>query len=147
MAIKFGYMPNISYTKIDNNITRVKELSDGAVRYYVFVAGLPNGKNITDTYVAKALSWSVRKVQMVKKELSKYDLILTETIHRGLHYIYVGNTKVGASTVKEYVTDDTIDEITLEDIESKHNKTRTIVKDYATKEFDDNMIAQIISLV
>jgi len=127
MAIKFGYMPKEKFTKIDNNVSRIKTLSDSSIRYYVFVAGLPNGKNITDEYVAKAIDWSVSKVKRAKNELRKYDLVLTDSLHRGLHYIYIGNTKIGASTVKKYVSDNELDSMTLEDVEFNHKRTRDIV--------------------
>ena len=128
MAVKYGYMPIKGYTKLDNDICRIRDLSDAAVRFYIFVAGLKNGMNVNDGYVVKALGWSQSKVTRCKKELKKYDLIRVEQIHRGLSYLYIGNVAVGASTVKQYVQDNEIDTLTLEDIERKHKRTQSIVE-------------------
>jgi len=124
MAVKFGFMPHSNFTKIDNNVARIQELSDASVRYYTFIAGLMNGKTVTDEYVAKALGWSTSKVKRSRTPLGKYDLVLMETIHRGLHYLYVGSTEIGASMVKKHAILDEkqIDTLSLEELSKSQKK-------------------------
>ena len=125
MAIKFGYMPHEKFTKIDNQVARIKELPDASVRYYTFIAGLANGKTVTDEYVAKALGWSTSKVKRSRAPLTKYDLVLMETIHRGLHYIYIGSTDIGASMVRKHaiLDENKLDDITLESLSRKQKRS------------------------
>jgi hypothetical protein len=117
-------MPNQGFTKIDNDVSRIKDLSDSAIRYYVFMAGIKNGKTITDAYTAKALGWSSSKIKRARTELKKYDLVLMKTIHRGLHYLFVGNTIIGASDIEEYaiLDEDDIDILTLEKLEIRRRR-------------------------
>ena len=122
LAVKYGYMPSERYTKIDNQVSRIKDLSGNAVKLYVFIAGLQNGKTVTDGYLVKALGFSQKSVTKYKNELKTYDLVYTESIHRGLHYMYVGNTIIGASKVKDYIKEDEVDTLTLEMIEDKRRR-------------------------
>lgn len=118
MAIKLGYMPYEGYTKIDNQVARIKELSGNAVKMYVFIAGLQNGRSITDQYLVKALGFSKKSITKYKNELKAYDLLAVERVHRGLHYMYVGSTSVSASALKEYavLNEDNIKTLSLDDV-------------------------------
>ena len=117
MAVKFGYMPKEKYSKIDNQVARIKDISGNAVKVYLFIAGIQNGKIITDAYLIKALGFSQKSITKYKNELKGFDLICTESIHRGLHYIYVGSTIIGASQVKMFHKENDIDTIGLETLE------------------------------
>lgn len=99
MHIKKG-LPNESFTKIDNLIWSRKDISDGALRLYGFIASLPNGKVITDAYIIACLGWSQRTVTNKKNELKKANLLLMVKISSRVHDLYLGHCKFSAEQVK-----------------------------------------------
>ncbi len=99
MAIKVGVLTGDGWTKIDNNIVEMKELSDKGIRLYIYIAKQKNGFNIREDKIVADLGWSSRTVQRYKKELSDHDLILMDK-HQYTHRLWVGNTKKGASAVR-----------------------------------------------
>jgi len=105
MAIKVGVLTGEGWTKIDNNIVKMKELSDKGIRLYIYIAMQKNGFNIREGKIVEALGWSSRTIRRYKKELSDHDLILMDK-HQYTHRLWVGNTKKGASAVRRDILEE-----------------------------------------
>jgi len=90
------------YTKIENSICVLdpKELSDGGLRLYMFLASLKNGIEVTDTYLMLKLQKSARSILKYKQELKKLDLICTTKVQSNMYFIYIGTLERGATQVK-----------------------------------------------
>lgn len=96
-------MPASGYTKLDNDVCRIQELSDQAYRLYGYLAGHKNGFDVQERLIMHVLNWSDKKVRRYKKELVDYDLIYLEHTFK-THRLWVGSTKVGAKAVRDLVT-------------------------------------------
>lgn len=101
MAILRKYLAQTTYTKIDNNVTRNKDITDYGYRLYAFISGFKNGFQLNDAYIMQSLGWSRDKVSRAKKNLVENDLILVQKIDRATYLLYVGTTKVKAQQVKD----------------------------------------------
>jgi len=124
MAIVRKYLAKDEYTKIDNQVARNTNISDYSYRLYGFIAGFQNSFQLNDAYVAKSLDWSTRKVTRAKKDLVDAGLILVDKIDRSTYFIYIGNSKVSATKVRDYwrkieenpgITPDDIKELVAKD--------------------------------
>ena len=104
MAKIFKYLPYEKFTKIENDIFRIKksELCDGSKVMYGFVAGFQNGRDISDQYILKSLEVSVNSLKKYKRELKKLDLIHIERINRTKYDMYIGYLDFPASKVFEH---------------------------------------------
>jgi hypothetical protein len=100
MAIIRKKLGNSHFTMIDNMVAKNKNLSDMAVRLYLFLAGFNNSFQMNDAYIEKSLSWSHSKVTRVKRELKNADLILVEKVDRSLYFMYIGTSQSGATIVR-----------------------------------------------
>ena len=103
MAIKMGYMPIDGYTKIDNEVCRIRGLSDQAYRLYGYLASQKNGFNVQEKLIMEVLGWSDKKVRRYKKELVGLDLLYLENVFK-THRLWVGSTRIGAKRVRDLVT-------------------------------------------
>jgi predicted transcriptional regulator len=102
MAIVRKYLAKDDFTKIDNFVAKNQSISDYSLRLYLFVAGFRNGFQLNDEYIAKMLNWSKSKVTRAKRDLKKADLIDIEKVDRTTYFLYIGNSKFGATSVKKY---------------------------------------------
>lgn len=105
MHIKKG-LPNESFTKVDNSLWARTDISDGALRLYGFIASLPNGKVITDSYICKSLGWCQRTVTNKKRELKEVKLLLLVQLAPRVYDLYLGYSKYDANQVRAFWEDD-----------------------------------------
>ena len=88
--------------KLDNQVARDLDISDGAFRVYAFYLGMNPGADITDKYIVKALGISQPVLTKRKNELKKKDLIVMDRVGSKEYIIYVGNYNYSASYVKAH---------------------------------------------
>lgn len=120
MAVKVGFMPNKGYVKMDNAVCRIRGLSDGAVRLYVLIAGMMNGRNITDIAIGEALGWSNYKVTQTKNELKKVDLLYVHQVGKNFYYMFIGSTQYKASAIyRKLGTDFEGKPVTMDDMQKR----------------------------
>lgn len=93
-------LPQAGYVKMDNAVFLNKQITDGAIRLYGYLASLRNGQNYEDGFLVHALGISQTVLTRRKKELKDADLLLINRIGRGLYVAYIGHTKMPASRVK-----------------------------------------------
>ena len=102
MAIVRKYLAKDNYTKVDNQVARNTNIPDYSYRLYGFIAGFQNSFQLNDAYVAKSLCWNRSKVSRAKRFLVEAGLILVDKIDRSTYFLYVGNSKVSATKVRDY---------------------------------------------
>ncbi len=100
MLVKKG-LPFTNFTKIDNNIIEMLEVSDGAFRLYSWLAAQPDGATIDDIVLQKRLKLSRAVITRRKKELKDVNLILLDRVGPNLYNMYVGCSDKFAHRVKE----------------------------------------------
>ena len=92
---------NHRYTKVDKNVFILRGLTDGAKVLYGYLAGLPTGRNFSDSYILKALGISRRTLANRKRELKDMGLILIEQVSPRNYMLFVGTTEKRANQVRD----------------------------------------------
>ena len=87
------------WTKIDNSVLTNRNISDGAARLYMYLAGYNPAKPINDNYLLLAMNTSKATLARRKAELYAEDLISTVQLAPRVHIIFVGTSGNPASKV------------------------------------------------
>ena len=93
MAVIRKGLPNTKrgdWTKYDNQVFRIKGLTDGAKVLYGFLASLRSGDEFTDTFVMNGLHISQKTLTNRKRELKELGLILIEKTGLRGYVMYIG---------------------------------------------------------
>ncbi len=94
-------LAKINYVKVDNKVWTDRNLSNGAVRLYGYLASLRTGQEFVDKYILKALDISQRVLTNRKKELKESGLILSDRTGAKSYILYIGSSEYPANKVKE----------------------------------------------
>lgn len=85
---------------VDPEVISYPQLSNGAKVLYIHLCGIPAGHLINHNRIAKVMGISKRTLILKKKELKDMDLILIKQVAVGVTILFVGNSNISASTLK-----------------------------------------------